>query len=74
MMFIHHQGDSEREQKPPEKIRRIGRRLCEDGGPALTTGQRGFVSAKDPQLGKVMAVPDNCGSNYWEIVVEATDL
>lgn len=74
MLFIHHHGDTEQEAAPPERIRHVAKRWCETGAPTLAANMRGFVRATGAQIGQVMANPETCGSNYWEIVVEATDL
>ena len=73
MLFIHHNNDSEREEKPPARIRHVANRLCNNGGPAVAN-TRGFVSADDPQVGKVMATPNQCGPDFWEIVIEDGDI
>lgn len=74
MIFIHHKRDTEREEAPPAHIRRVARRWCEVGGPSLDANTRGFVRATKPRVELVMATPDTCGGDYWEIIVEATDL
>lgn len=74
MLFIHHHSDTEREEAPPARIRHVAKRWCETGGPALAANKRGFVRATGAQIGQVMATPDACGANYWEIVIEDTDL
>lgn len=73
MIFIHHHQDTEREEKPPPEIRRIAYRLCDKGGPAVANA-RGFVTAINPRFDQVMASPAQCGSDYWEIVIESADL
>lgn len=35
MIFIHHHQDTEREEKPPQNIRRIALRVAERGGQAV---------------------------------------
>ena len=73
MIFIHHYQDSERDEKPPKNIQRIARRLAETGGSAVTHTPA-FVSAKEPRMEDVTTNPESCGSDYWEIVIEDSDL
>lgn len=73
MIFIYHHGDIEREAPPPPAIRRIAYRICDEGGPAVRN-QRGFVSATNAIYENVRSTPNDCGSNYWEFVIEDTDL
>lgn len=75
MIFIHHhRGDSEREEEPPERIRHVARRAIEQGSVFLDRNSRLFVSASNPRINQVWTMPTNCGSDYWELVIEDTDL
>lgn len=73
MLFIHHHQDSEHEEKPPAKIKRIAYRIAERGGPAVAN-MRGFVSAANAIMENVRSTSIDCGSDYWEIVIEDSDL
>lgn len=73
MLFIHHYQDCEREEKPPQAIRRIAYRLSDKGGPAIANVS-GFVGAVNPRYDQLSTSPDQCGSDYWEIVIEDSDL
>jgi len=81
MLFIHHHNDTEREEKPPRRLQRLARKLSAHGGLALRS-HRGFInsaplgpfSGPRPHINDVMATPDSCGSDYWEIVIEDSDL
>jgi hypothetical protein len=73
MIFIHHHNDTEREQQPPEAIRSVARRTCERAGPTATSGTRIFVPTHKPQMSEVRTTPPDA-ANYWEIVIETTDL
>jgi hypothetical protein len=71
MIFIHHHADNESEEKPPPPIRRIAYRICERGG---TPDMRGFVSATSAIMENVRSTPNDCGSDFWEFVIEDSDL
>lgn len=73
MIFIHHQQDSERDEKPPKNVQRIARRLAETGGPAVTHTPA-FVSTTEPRMANVTTDPEKCGADYWEITIEDSDL
>lgn len=73
MIFIHHHQDTEREEKPPQNIRRIANRVAERGGQAVAN-ERGFVSATNAIMENVRATPNDCGSDFWEFVIEDSDL
>jgi aspartate/methionine/tyrosine aminotransferase len=73
MIFIHHHSDTEREESPPKNIRRIAIRIADRGGAAVANA-RGFVSARNAIIENVRSTPNDCGSDYWEFVIEDTDL
>jgi hypothetical protein len=73
MIFIHHHQDGEREEKPPKNIRRIAHRIADRGGAAVAN-VRGFVSAANAIMENVRSTPNDCGSDFWEFVIEDTDL
>lgn len=73
MIFIHHHGDNEREEKPPPNIRRIAYRVADRGGIAVAN-TRGFVSAVNAIMENVRSAPNDCGPNYWEFVIEEAQL
>lgn len=74
MIFIHHHGDTEREEKPPERIRHVAKRANAQASPLLFHNNRIYVNSAEPTIDRVMSKPESCGSDFWEIVVEATDL
>lgn len=74
MLFIHHHKDTERDEPAPPAIQRVARRTCEQAGPIAIPGRRLFVPATKPHMDQVRTSPAGCGANYWEIVIEATDL
>jgi len=73
MLFIHHHGDSEREEAPPANIRRIAYRVAERGGQAVAN-KRGFVSARNAIMENLRSTPNDCSPDHWEFVIEDTDL